>query len=241
VRHPLLGAPLFEIFHDVQYLAIVWAFNLRRAGELRPILRGLFRPTSVSLFIYVGAVLAYGALGLAPLGDVWSGLLAASQLLHFYYDGFIWKLRDPATAAPLGVASAATKTASTGVRHAALWAGLAVAVAILGVAEAQGGRELRQRIPTLVELVPDNGLYHFYDAEIHWERGERQAALAGFRRSLALDPDYAPSKNNLALSLTELAEQASEPRPFVDELRQLRPTLDGEVAAHVDEELTRYR
>ena len=111
VAHPMLGMPLFELFHDVQYLAIVWAFNRRRATvagpELHPLLRAIFRPSAVSLVVYVALVAAYGALGLVPLsgtlGDAWGGLLAASQLLHFYYDGFIWKVRDPALAAPLGV------------------------------------------------------------------------------------------------------------------------------------------
>ena len=32
-----------------------------------------------------------------------TGLLTASALLHFYYDGFIWKVREPAVGESLGV------------------------------------------------------------------------------------------------------------------------------------------
>jgi tetratricopeptide (TPR) repeat protein len=270
VRHPLLGAPLFEVFHDVQYLAIVWAFNRRRGEaapkELRTLARGLFGPGAAALGGYVAAVIGYGALALVEptgaFGDFWNGLFAASQLLHFYYDGFIWKVREPEIAAPLGVAVAASAPPPTAKKsrraptpapapaiargHLVLWAALAAAAIVLGAAEAQGGRSLRQRIPTLVELVPDNGLYHFYAAEMHWERGEHAAALAGFRRSLALDPGYAPSRDNLALSLTTLADAAAgagdraSARAFLDELARLRPTLTGEVADHADRELARY-
>jgi hypothetical protein len=262
VRHPLLSAPLFELFHDVQYLAIVWGFNRRRnaaaPGEMRSLLRALFRPSLILQFVYVAAVLSYGALGLyqpsGAMGDVWNGLLGASQLLHFYYDGFIWKVRDPATASPLGVATAAEApdqrapqrpSKPSGARHALLWTAIAASTLLLGVAEAQGGRTLRERIPSLVVLIPDNGLYQFYAAEMHWERGEHATALDGFRRSLALDPDYEPSRNNLALSLTDLADRAAaandaaQLRSLTDELARLRPTLAGDVARHVDEELAR--
>ena len=37
------------------------------------------------------------------MGNTLLGLLTASQLLHFYYDGFIWKLRKPAVAADFAI------------------------------------------------------------------------------------------------------------------------------------------
>ena len=102
VGHVLLAVLLFEIFHDVQYLAIVWIFNRRRVDMdlgVGTFTRFLFRPRGYLVLLYVGMVAAYGALGLTTGGAdeaygfdrVFRGLLIGSTLLHFYYDGFIWR------------------------------------------------------------------------------------------------------------------------------------------------------
>ena len=114
VDDALLAIVLFEIFHDVQYLSIVWIFNRRRVDtdpKVGAFTRFLFRPKSGLLVLYVLLVFLYGTLhlvqdglGSGPVERALAGLLAASALLHFYYDGFIWKpailhrdgtLRDP--------------------------------------------------------------------------------------------------------------------------------------------------
>jgi hypothetical protein len=256
VAHPMLGMPLFELFHDVQYLAIVWAFNRRRADtagrELSPFLRAIFRPNAVSLVVYVALVAAYGALGLVPLsgtlGDAWGGLLAASQLLHFYYDGFIWKVRDKETGATLGVAnqSAPSPTEKSPLAGRLLWGLLAATALILGIGEVRNPRSIRERTPVLAELVPDNSVYQFLVGEMHWEKGDHDEALARFRRSLALDPSYDSAKNNLALSLGELADQAAaagdgeKVKDYIGELSRLRPTLTGEHAQFADGRIAKY-
>ena len=61
--------------------------------------------------MYVGLVVAYGSLNLVStvmatglLNRMLTGLLAASALLHFYYDGFIWgKVRERTTRQSLGL------------------------------------------------------------------------------------------------------------------------------------------
>lgn len=116
LENPLLGAALFDICHDVQYLAIVWFFNCRRVSS-NPALGGfmkyVFRRGMVLL--YLGLIASYGALGLVPAlvkdGSVvafFNGILATSTLLHYYYDGFIWKVREPSTRLSLGVNSNAS-------------------------------------------------------------------------------------------------------------------------------------
>src|SRR5215510_864153 len=64
-ERPLLGLALFESWHDVQYLAIVWMFNLnrtRQTPEAGPFIRFLFRPRIVLALAYVGLCLAFGSL-----------------------------------------------------------------------------------------------------------------------------------------------------------------------------------
>ena len=108
VSNMLVGIALFEIFHDVQYLTIVWIFNLNRVDRNPSVgrfTRFLFRRSWGLAGLYVGLVAAYGSLNLVPpglssqtLSRSLTGLLTASALLHFYYDGFIWKVREPSVA-----------------------------------------------------------------------------------------------------------------------------------------------
>jgi len=113
----VMGIAMFEIFHDIQYLAIVWSFNRRRVDSgagVGALTRFLFRNSGslVGLWIglYVGLVLAYGSLSIIVdrvSSEQWRnllyGIIATSNLLHFYYDGFIWKVREASTRRSLGV------------------------------------------------------------------------------------------------------------------------------------------
>ena len=82
---------IMNLFHGVQYLALVWAMEGKRiAAAMR--LPG--RPRLV-LAIYLGSVLVYGfgvqALD-ADLTVLWAITMVVS-LMHFWYDAFIWSVR----------------------------------------------------------------------------------------------------------------------------------------------------
>lgn len=120
VENLLLGIALFDICHDVQYLAIVWVFNCRRVSSnpnLGSFMSYVFRRGMAPL--YVGLIVAYGALGIIPSlvsnGSVinfMTGVIGTSTLLHYYYDGFIWKVREKSTQATLGLDQQAAGTVS---------------------------------------------------------------------------------------------------------------------------------
>jgi hypothetical protein len=145
VENLLLGLVLFEIFHDVQYLAIVWLYNRRRVATDAAVgrfTRFLFRDRRAFVILYVGLVFAYGALSLIPavpgstVSTIFMATLAASTLLHFYYDSFIWKVREKPTRAALGLAGgsdlvAARATAWRWVVPALRWSTLVVPAAFL--------------------------------------------------------------------------------------------------------------
>jgi hypothetical protein len=113
VDNLLLGVALFDICHDIQYLAIVWLFNCRRVSvnpHLGRFLRYVFRRGMV--LFYLGLITAYGAVGLvAPLvldgtiSRIFYAIMFTSTILHYYFDGFIWKVRETATTASLGIDS----------------------------------------------------------------------------------------------------------------------------------------
>jgi Flp pilus assembly protein TadD len=118
VSNLLIGILLFELFHDVQYLAIVWIYNRRRVAQGAPVdrfTRFVFRDRAPLILLYVGCVAAYGALRFVHpptllLDSIFVAILAASALLHFYFDSFIWKVKDRDTRAGLGLAGGSTST-----------------------------------------------------------------------------------------------------------------------------------
>ncbi len=111
VDNLLIGVALFDICHDVQYLAIVWLINCRRAGanaDLGWFMKSVFRRGMVLL--YLGLITAYGAIAFAgqlvldgTVQRVFYGILFTSTILHYYYDGFIWKVRETTNQAGLGL------------------------------------------------------------------------------------------------------------------------------------------
>lgn len=113
VQNVILGVALFDICHDVQYLAIVWLYNCGRVKsnpQSGRFMSYLFRRGMVLL--YLGLIAAYGAIGLIPafvedgrLSALLTGFLGTSTLLHYYYDGFIWKVREKSTQTGLGLAT----------------------------------------------------------------------------------------------------------------------------------------
>lgn len=84
---------IMNLFHAVQYLALVWAMEKRR------ILRRLHLPesprgTALALSLFLGSVLLYGLAAelLDPeLTTLWAATMVVS-LMHFWYDGFVWSV-----------------------------------------------------------------------------------------------------------------------------------------------------
>ncbi|APZ94382.1 tetratricopeptide repeat protein [Fuerstiella marisgermanici] len=180
VSNIVLGVAMYEVFHDVQYLAIVWYFNRRRASTENSgwLTKALFQPQMRCVFIYVALVLTYGAGSLltrsmdrSTVQTILTALFVASGLLHFYYDGFIWRLRERATSSMLGVAENASAVRRTLSRapswfpHAALWGAFVVPLAVLGFSESASDVNAQ-----VVATLPESSLAHYNLAK------ERQAA-----------------------------------------------------------------
>jgi hypothetical protein len=128
VENAILGVALFEIFHDVQYLAIVWLYNCRRVNatpDLGKFMKFLFRRGPGMLALYVGLVFAYGIYGFAhnrsthddAVQRTLMGLIWASTILHYYYDGFIWKVREKSTRVGLGLSTGDGPTRAPQIAH----------------------------------------------------------------------------------------------------------------------------
>jgi hypothetical protein len=96
-----------SLFHAVEYLAIVTHYARRRetVGTDRPF-RTLARHWLAFLGLFALVLGSAGAWMARPDSGavvLWQGLNLWASFVHYAFDGMIWKLRRPATAAALGV------------------------------------------------------------------------------------------------------------------------------------------
>jgi tetratricopeptide (TPR) repeat protein len=213
VGNLVIGLLLWEIFHDIQYNAFVWSYN---HGRVKQDLSGsrlerfLFRPNWQRVAIYAACIVAYGCIGflsqdvlniyenksayesvIRQIGNVF----ACSALIHFYLDGFIWKLRDVKVRRDMGVGVDAGEAprAASGVRH---WVLVAVFfTAAFGLAASErfhwSDAERHNQYSNLVELVPNSGYAQFMRASELRAQGDAKAARGHYLRAIEMDTNYA--------------------------------------------------
>ena len=223
VQNILVGIALFEVFHDVQYLAIVWIYNrtrVERDESIKGFMRFVFRRSGSLIGVYVGLVFAYGAIGLATSGVTAEsiryaliGLVTASALLHFYYDGFIWKVREAQTRAMLGIEGAgATALASprfwpAWVRHGLRWAALVIPFGALCATQLVG-RVVPpiERTAKVAEVLPQDPQAQLnYGKALH-EAGRVEEAISRYEFAIGKKPSLAEAEFFLGLAWSDLGD-----------------------------------
>ena len=205
----LIAHVLYELFHDIQYFAITWITcqgRSRRPG-VAAWMRAMFRPTWLAAAGFVGVMVALG--GVDAFGrhsfatgssrDVWIGVFVTLALLHYYYDGFIWKARESALGADLGIRQGLSAAVVPGLRHGLAWLGFFAPLAVL----LSLGAPLsdRERVQTLAEIAP--GDFHSqsqYALELTRER-KLDEALQRYERAVELNPDFGPTHLNYGAAL----------------------------------------
>jgi hypothetical protein len=210
----LVGVILFEIFHDVQYNALVWVYNQRRvvSGETSsPVERFFFRPNLWRIGCYIAVIMIYGYigiltdyanitvprfLGVAMGSQFWAQLVIASGFLHFYYDGFIWRVRDVTFREKIGIENRLKNPVMTipiqvrSWRPALKWTFFLVPVTFLWISEYRGHfSSMLARYQNMAEAIPQSWYAHFVLATL--EQGEKnlRQATIHFQRTLILKPD----------------------------------------------------
>jgi hypothetical protein len=86
---------IMNFFHALQYFGIVWATERRNLLKLLR-LDGIRGGTLVLLILFVSLPFAYGFFVQAldtELTSLWALTLVVA-LMHFWYDGFVWSVRD---------------------------------------------------------------------------------------------------------------------------------------------------
>jgi tetratricopeptide (TPR) repeat protein len=240
VSNMLVGIALFEVFHDMQYLTIVWIFNVNRVDRnpgVGTFARFLFRRSWSLAGLYVGLVAAYGALNYLPAmvaspatSRILTGLLTASALLHFYYDGFIWKVREPAVGESLGLRAKVkpsdklragpvepARTASW--VHGLKWAALVIPVAWLGTAQTRGAVSRFERDRLVAEAVPQSAQARNNFGGSLLLQGRVDEAIPQLQEALRLQPSHAEAHSNLGVALARRGRTAEAIDHYRESLR----------------------
>ena len=218
VASVLVGIALFEVFHDVQYLSLVWIYNRKRVetdSAIGGFMRFVFRRSGSLMGLYVGLIFAYGALGYfkSSIGTesvktILAGVVTASALLHFYYDGFIWKVREKSTRQSLGISGGGTADVSTKgflpgwTLHGAKWVGVfVIPLGALWLGQTHTARTELDRVAMIAADLPTSARAHLNHATALQDTGRVDEAAESFSKALRLNPDSAKAHVSLATIL----------------------------------------
>ena len=235
VASVLVGIALFEVFHDVQYLSLVWIYNRKRVesdSSIGGFMRFVFRRSGALVGVYVGLVLAYGGLSLSKsyvdieaVKRILTGVVTASALLHFYYDGFIWKVREKSTRQSLGISGGTADVSRNAflpswALHGAKWVAVfVIPLTALWFAEVHSAQGKLERLGAIVADLPASVRAHSNYATALQEAGRTDEAAGQFSAALRLNPGSAKTHVNLAALLMEKGKLDEAQTHFEQALR----------------------
>jgi tetratricopeptide (TPR) repeat protein len=235
VASVLVGVALFEVFHDVQYLSLVWIYNRKRVESDRSIggfMRFVFRRSGALVGLYIGLIFAYGALGyykssigIDVVKRILTGVVTASALLHFYYDGFIWKVREKSTRESLGLAGGTGDVSLGGflpgwALHGAKWVAVfVIPLGMLWFAEVHSARGKLDRLASIVADLPTSARAHVNYATELQDAGRTDEAAKEFSEAIHLSPGSAKAHVNLGSLLTANGQLDEAQKHFQQALR----------------------
>lgn len=242
----LIGLAMFEIYHAVQYYAIVWIYNRRlfqRAGNRFGPLGFLFQDRWTMLGIYLAAIAAYSSIRWFSVDanayvfrggsqDAHQWLVAffvTSSFLHFYFDGFIWKVSEKKTQENLVDEISHTSIAERYVPaflHAGKWGVLLTIIGGLLYSEhflvAHYGDREPARLKALTELTPGLPEAQSLLCRDALQRGDARAAIEHGRRAAELRPRSHAMLADLSLAYYQ-ARRYTESRQTIEQAIEMAP------------------
>jgi Flp pilus assembly protein TadD len=218
----LIGLAMFEIYHAIQYYAIVWFYNRRiveRDGNRFGWLAFLFRDRWTMLGLYLALIAAFGSIrfftvdtadyvfrgGELDAHKLLIAFLVTSTFLHYYFDGFIWKVSEGRTQRNL-IDEANAQSIPTrivpGLVHAAKWCiFFAAAGLFLWSEHAAGGRgKARSFLHELAALTPELPELQIQLSRDALERGNIELAIQSAQSALTRRPRSHSAYGDLAVS-----------------------------------------
>ena len=220
-----IGYAAFAAFHDIQYFAIVWIYNnnlVQRQEKTSRLLKTFFTSRSMPILVgYVAISFIYGTVNYslnwfdrAQWIKAIEILVITSTLLHYYFDGFIWKMRDRRNQANLDI------------KGEEGWDKIGARRAVRGVVDRFGGyfRETGRQLlyfalpvlllsgiqfywqadevearDAMVELFPELPGAHNDRGVMYSRIGDWEKASAAYRRAIELDPEGHEALKNMGV------------------------------------------
>jgi tetratricopeptide (TPR) repeat protein len=188
-------------------------------------MRFVFRRSGSLIGLYIGLVFAYGSLGYLKETEIetikrfLTGVVAASGLLHFYYDGFIWKVRERSTREHLGLPGGSAATEATAflpswLSHGLKWVVVfVIPLAALWVGQTKSKVPEVDRAASAVSDVPKSARARVRYALALHDAGQLEEAAEQYRVAVGLDPIVQMGHYGLAqvyLAQSKFSEAAGE-------------------------------
>jgi Tfp pilus assembly protein PilF len=177
-------------------------------------MRFVFRRSGSLIGLYVGLIFAYGALGyfkssvgVESVKTILAGVVTASALLHFYYDVFIWKVREKSTRQSLGISGGTADVSAKGflpgwASHGAKWIGVfVIPLGALWLGQTHSARSELDRVAMIAADLPTSSRAHLNHATALQDAGRGDEAAEAFSNSLRLNPDSGKAHAGLATIL----------------------------------------
>jgi len=102
----LVGYAVFGFSHAIEYLAFVYVYAGKKYQD-RParssLMARLVRHQAPAMAIYCIAMISIFVIWRFNAATILGLYILGSSFLHFLYDGWIWKVRDPKVGKPLGI------------------------------------------------------------------------------------------------------------------------------------------
>ncbi len=233
------GVLVFELFHAIQYTAVSWISRSVKAsvGTAEEGDRGQFLGRgrwAAGLLIFLAAIVLYGLpagwvfvepIGFHVTADVplWqrlvAGAVAASALVHFYVNSFLWRLRDRSVRRSLGLSvlpdgAAGTRLSRWDLGHVCQWGCVLVATGGLVYLETGQDGPRAGMNENLVESIPSSWHAHYAFAGELLEGGQLSQAVEQLVAALDLRPDSAQCFLRMGQALRSAGQPAAAVSAF---------------------------
>ncbi|HIL10894.1 MAG TPA: tetratricopeptide repeat protein, partial [Candidatus Latescibacteria bacterium] len=220
----VIGYAAFAVFHDIQYFAIVWVYNnnlVKRQERTTKVLRTFFTTRTLPILAaYMLVSFAYGSINMMEgflkseqAINIIEIFVITSTILHYYFDGFIWKMKDRKNQANLGIK---VEGGTDRIGAGSLQAGLprfrsyfreagrqlvyfALPVAGLAFFQFYWTADEADAREKMVELFPDLAGAHNNLGVFYARLGDWNKASGEYRRALELDGGAYEAHKNLGL------------------------------------------